>query len=230
MRFLLVSFIIIFFTFICGFVHANNNSVIDFEEISTKVEKTSLTTVEASSRNATVKVITDTGYGSGIYVTINGRNVIFTAAHVVRDSKFVMIEGINHRTSGSILYIDKENDFAVIGSRDLQDRSPVVLQPYVQDMEKLIGEKVNYSGYPNNHDLLTIRGSVAGTDDGCIIVQSYAWMGASGSGVFDSDGRLVGILTAVDVGSFRQRYQVVEAIVWVIPIRNIDMNKVKESL
>jgi len=229
MRFLSASFIIIFFTFICGFVHAGNNDVADFEEISTKVEKASLTTVEASSRNATVKVVTDIGYGSGIYVTVDGNNVIFTAGHVVKDAKWIMIEGENQRVSGSLLHIDEENDFAAIRVKDLKSRSPVVLRPYVQDMEKLIGEKVNYSGYPNKHDLLTIRGSVAGTDDGCIIIQSYAWMGASGSGVFDSTGRLIGILTAVDVGAFRQRYQVVEAIVWVIPIRNIDMNKVKES-
>ena len=146
-----------------------------------------------------------------------------TTLYTVASAKTAIIKSLH------VTNIDEENDFAAIRVKDLKSRSPVVLRPYVQDMEKLIGEKVNYSGYPNNHDLLTIRGSVAGTDDGCIIIQSYTWMGASGSGVFDSTGRLIGILTAVDVGAFRQRYQVVEAIVWVIPIRNIDMNKVKES-
>ena len=48
-------------------------------------------------------------------------------------------------------------------------------------------------------------------------------MGASGSCVFTLDGKLVGVLVAVDVGRYDGR-QIVEDIVWLTPISEIDID------
>lgn len=197
---------------------------------SVQVEKASLTRIESISRRAAVKVITSSGYGSGTYVAIGRMRAVFTAAHVVRDIEWVRISYDGKLAEARVVYRDHENDFAVLTSETIQDKTPVRLRPYDGDISGLIGERINYSGYPNRHALLTIRGSIAGIDDGCIILQSYAWMGSSGSGVFDELGRFIGIVTGVDLGSFRDSLSVVESIVWITPLRNIDMEKVKESL
>ena len=49
----------------------------------------------------------------------------------------------------------------------------------------------------------------------------FGWFGSSGSGVFDKRGRLVGIVSGIDVGNFGRRIPL-ESIVWVAPLSKID--------
>ena len=61
-------------------------------------------------------------------------------------------------------------------------------------MPKLL-DKIFYTGYPNNTGPLTLGGRIAGfSDSGFIYIDSYAWTGSSGAGVFDQDGNLIGII------------------------------------
>ncbi|HAI41388.1 MAG TPA: hypothetical protein DCM40_26380, partial [Maribacter sp.] len=53
-----------------------------------------------------------------------------------------------------------------------------------------------------------------------IILQTYGFFGSSGSVVYDSDGRIVGVLWGVDV----QRDGIHKNIIWVAPIQNLDMD------
>ena len=56
---------------------------------------------------------------------------------------------------------------------------------------------VVYTGYPNSIGPLTIQGSIMGFDpSGIMYIQSYAWSGSSGSGVFDQSGNLIGYILA----------------------------------
>ena len=50
----------------------------------------------------------------------------------------------------------------------------------------------------------------------------FGWFGSSGSVIYTDDGRIVGVLWAVDVDG--RRNQVNEDIVWVSPIQNFDMD------
>ena len=90
-----------------------------------------------------------------------------------------------------------------------------------------IGGQITYSGHPSWHSLMTYRGYVAGLEhlDGSgpqIMLNTYGWFGCSGSVIYDTKGKIVGILWGVDIER-RPDYQVQENMIWVSPIQNLDM-------
>lgn len=194
-------------------------------------ENLSLSRVESNSRGAAVKVQTHVGHGSGTYTVISGFHVVFTAAHVVDDFDKVSIVGrAGESIEGTVVYRDVENDFAAIMIEEMTTREPVSFKVRNREYTESIGDNICYTGFPNRHDLLTIRGSVAGYENGYLMVQSYTWMGASGSGVFDMRGNYIGTLVAVDLGRFRGTLQIVESVVWVVPVQNLDLAAVTQAL
>ena len=205
------------------------------EEITTEnsslIIEASLSIHETETRRSAVKVETNHGYGSGTYVLISRRRVVITAAHVVRNDSTVIVHGDQGESvSGDVIYLDVDNDFAIIKLPKLKTRKAVKFRPSSSEPNDIIGQNVFYSGYPSGHELLTIRGSVAGVERGCLLLQSYAWMGASGSGVFNNLGEFVGVLVAVDVGFFDGSAHIVESIVWIIPIRNIETRLIRRVI
>ena len=97
-----------------------------------------------------------------------------------------------------------------------------------------IGQNITYSGYPSWHSLLSFRGHVAGfethPDAGQqIILHTYGWFGCSGSVIYDPDGKIIGVLWAVDVER-RPTLQVQENIIWVSPIQNLDIDLALSAL
>jgi V8-like Glu-specific endopeptidase len=219
------------FTALLAIVPASGKEIYHGTSSEIAVELSSLTRVETKARNAAVRVKTAEGYGSGTYVIIADKRAIITAAHVVLhegkvSSKIIIHGRAGENVPGRVVYIDLDNDFAVIIVKQLSTREPIKIKKTSRSMRSLIGESITYTGFPNNHDLMTIRGSIAGSEDGFLLLQSYTWMGASGSGVFDNSGNFIGILTAVDVG-MAYYPQVVESVVWVIPLSNIEMRSVE---
>ena len=200
-------------------------------ENSALIVEASLSTYELESRRSAIRVETNHGYGSGAYVLIARRRVVITAAHVVRDDSTVIIHGdMGESVSGDVIYLDTDNDFAIIRLPKLKTRKAVRFRPASSELNNFIGQNVFYSGHPSGHELLTIRGSVAGIEKGYLLLQSYAWMGSSGAGVFNSLGEFVGVLVAVDVGFFDGSAHIVESIVWIIPIRNIENRLIRRVI
>ena len=72
-----------------------------------------------------------------------------------------------------------------------------------------------------------LAGYVYGTD---LAMHSMAWGGSSGSGVFDSDGRFVGVVSSIMVGRGFFGPQLVGTIVYIAPANLIDMRHLKENL
>ena len=93
--------------------------------------------------------------------------------------------------------------------------------------EPHVGDALAYTGFPNGTDLLTITGRVSGYRGRWVIVQSYIWMGASGSGVFDSRGRLIGVVSMVEIGNFKFP-QVIEDVGYIAKISEEDERKIRE--
>ena len=132
---------------------------------------------------------------------------------------------------GVVIYTDELNDFAILKVDKMQTRVPIKFNPADDELNMYVGWNITYTGFPAGYDLLTITGRIAGTriDGHAVIAHSFTWMGASGSGVFNSKGEYVGPLVAVGLGRF-EVLQIVEDMVWIIPATNLDWDAVSEAL
>lgn len=210
----------------------NANAVDD--DIETAVEETSAARVRRQVRNAAVEVITPMGRGSGTVFEIDGKWLVFTAAHVVNDMPVVQVAGRNGETVfGTTILTAMHVDMAIILIPEMNSRSPMRYNPAErEDIDDMVGTEVTYTGFPSHHDLLTIDGVVASEEDGNLVMHSYGWPGASGAGVFDMRGRFLGVVRAVDIGvwSYQVPPQLVEDMVWIAPSWTINKKEIKRHL
>ena len=207
-----------------GVHHGDNDKLSHHSEVVTNVHS-SLSSIEKSVRKAAVKVEReDGGYGSGTLLRIKDVLVVVTAAHVVGDFKTVSLIGQSSDVvKGSVIYRHNKRDIAfILPEKNISSRNPVQFKP-INRRKSQIGNKITYTGFPNRHNLLTIRGAIAGYDseEDVLLIQSFAWMGSSGSGVFDLSGKFIGVVSAIDVG-VAYYPQLIETMVWISPSWNVD--------
>ena len=176
---------------------------------------------ERLSRRSSVKVYHPDfgGFGSGTYAKFDDRFFILTAAHVVRGESHMLILGRDEVVPGRVVYTNDASDIAFVEVEEMNSREPIRIR---NNYDPHISDNLVYTGFPNGTDLLTITGRISGFRGQWLVVQGYTWMGASGSGVFDSRGRLVGVVSMVEVGNFH-RPQVIEDIVYVAKLSKADM-------
>ena len=196
--------------------------------------------VASQTRDASVQVhnIIRGVRGSGTYFEYDGYHIIVTAAHVVAEGGNIMMisSPSGEDMEALLLYYDSRdpNDTAVLVLRaPLESRTPMELDLYLRDPNKLIGEQTVYTGDPGHQRNMTIYGTVSSINaNGSVMLQSYAWGGASGSVVFDDRGRIVGILKAIDVNrSGVSPYpQINENVVWLSPPSSLDLTILSETL
>jgi len=189
----------------------------------------------ARTRNAAVEVHNHVlgRNGTGTYFEFKDHLIVLTAAHVVNGADLLEVRtSLGESAPALVILFDNSipNDLAVLILKDpLSTRTPMNLQ-LREHIDSLVGDEVVYTGNPGRHNQMTIFGNVSGFEsDGSIIIHSYAWAGASGSGVFDERGRLVGILRATDVNRSRlSPYpQITEDIVWLSPAHSIDLTSLE---
>jgi S1-C subfamily serine protease len=188
-----------------------------------------LSITEQRARQAAVKVrsLLKGGHGSGTYIIAYGRRVVVTAAHVVRNESVMAIDGRDGETVvGKVVFIDPGNDIAFITVPEIKTRTAVRYKPQRRYDERLMGTNITYTGFPSHHDLLTIRGYIAALEHDMLVTNMFGWFGSSGSGVFDQSGRLIGVVSGIDVGNIGFRIPL-ESIVWVAPISQLDHAMVK---
>jgi len=192
------------------------------------LEASNLSLIESQTRRAAVKVVRpfESGHGSGTYMKMHGRLVVITAAHVVEGYTTMIIEGRDdERVIGSVVYADQNTDLAIVITPRLHTRTPIPYHAKISD-RNLIGSRINYTGFPGRHDLLTIRGYVAALEREMIVANMFGWFGSSGSGVFDQHGRFLGVVSGIDVGNWMIPLPL-ESIVWVAPAWEFDSEIVK---
>jgi len=202
-----------------------------------KVEVVRATTrVANDSRGATVKVFSirprGKAFGTGTAFKYKGQTIILTAAHVIDSlDNEVIVQTDFQELPGTVVYMDSISDLAVITvSQELDVRSIPLRQ--VRERNIKIGVDVLYSGYPNDVNLLTVEGYIAGLHQrGHLYMHSYGWSGASGSAVFDTNGRLVGVLVALDVGKgLFGMPNIIEDLVIVVPIWKLNFGLLDVNL
>lgn len=193
----------------------------------------SLSSVEKKVRNAAVRVMTASGHGSGTVVTYKDITLVLTAKHVTdgRIGMDYLIATEREQRDAVLVYQSKEHDVAVL----VLNNEFRYLKPMDWKLTKGydIGMDIVYSGHPSWHKLMSFEGRIVGYEQDSVagtqlIVNTYGWFGCSGSGIYNTDGELVGILYGVDV-QYVQGIQIQENMIWVAPIKNIDIDKALDS-
>tara|TARA_Y100000592_G_scaffold24947_1_gene39101 strand:- start:924 stop:1613 length:690 start_codon:yes stop_codon:yes gene_type:complete len=172
-----------------------------------------------------------TGHGSGNYFKIGGHHFIITAAHVLADSKFFFVKDGEDYVTLQTAYIDPDLDFAILVPRvKLHSVKPINYR--VNDKHDLSGISVVYAGYPADLKKSIFNGMVSRCSTDNFIMQSFALPGASGSIVFDNNGRVLGVLSAIKVGynALSPFPQLHPALVYVTRINRFSRKSIKELL
>jgi len=203
-----------------------------FGDVLEILDASNLSLSEQRARAAAVKVrsLLQGGHGSGTYMVAHDRRVVVTAAHVVRSESVMAIDGRNGETVvGQVVFVDTENDLAFLVVPEMETRTAIRYRPLKSYDERLLGTNLTYTGFPSHHDLLTIRGYVASLEHEMVVTNMFGWFGSSGSGAFDRRGRLVGVVSGIDVGNIGvMGYRIpLESIVWVAPVSHIDHEMLK---
>jgi len=183
-----------------------------------------------------VKVVTRTGHGSGALIQHKDIQLVFTAEHVVDDphTQTYIIEKFGVKKLAILVYADGVHDIAVLYLPEkFEDFKAMKFDPSKEILR--VGSEVTFSGYPSNHQLMTVRGRVAGYEylrqSGTqIIIHTYGWFGSSGSVVFTEKGKIAGILWGVDVEYPNDWPQIIEDMMWVVPIKNLNFDKAVQTV
>ena len=195
----------------------------------------SLSSNERRIREATVKVVTPHGHGTGGLIKYRDVHLVLTANHVADGDlgETYLLATETETEWGILIYKDPLNDISLLYvPNEFRYAEPIRWRPRTELIEG--GQTINYAGYPSWHSVMSFRGHVAGfevhPDAGQqIILQTYGWFGCSGAVIYDTNGRAIGILWAVDVER-SPTFQVQENMIWVSPIQNLDMNLALSAL
>ena len=191
--------------------------------------------IQRTSRNSAVKVtnILYGGHGSGTYTKIGKHYVVITAAHVVRGNVLFAIQGENGETVvGQVVYSSTTADVAILKVPRMTSRKAASFKS-TENKDFEVADVVVYTGYPSAYELLTSVGMVAGYEPeyNAILLQGFAWPGSSGSGVFDSSGKLRGVVVAIGVEKTgKETRQLLETLVYIHALNENDINEIERIL
>jgi len=169
---------------------------------------------------------------SGTYFTFGGKHYVLTTAHGIFGQCENIVAFHFEETARCVRYakFDHERDYVIFEIEGMSTRTPIKIPHALATLAKNynILDKTYYTGYPNRVGPTTWTGNISGFDGDYLIIQSYAWPGSSGSGVFDEKGKLIGIIVAIDVGQSEYGYQVLNNSLIVVPIWHVDFDSLME--
>ena len=164
---------------------------------------------------------------TGTYFKHKDNYFILTVKHGLASltCDYIQIEADgNLHSCEEILAHDERNDYAILTVGEISGRKPIKFpndfvtkhREWIQTLSPL--ESLVYTGYPNTIGPVTLSGRVMGVSaDEYVYFNSYAWSGSSGSGVFNSKGKIMGYIVALDVGYTEYGMDVLENVILVVP-------------
>jgi S1-C subfamily serine protease len=164
-------------------------------------ERIELLTVELSGQNG------ESGTGVIVGTQEDGKGVIvLTAAHVLEGAQGISV----HFSSGEVreaelLYANREMDYALLGAAEI----PLPSQISYPDHRRTVGSDLFVVGYSGLFHYAVSHGIVSNYVGNIIRTDAQASFGSSGSGVWDPEGRLIGLVIQVyveEVESGPKRY------------------------
>jgi len=169
------------------------------------------------------------GSGSGNYFKMGKHRFIITAAHVVDDdSDIFLIEKSNVMTAAKIIYYDKDSDIAILVPQERLRHTKAI--PFRRDINNQMGEKTYHCGHPAMTGWHLSEGILTGTYSDTLMVNTFAWPGSSGSVLFNEDGRVLGVLSAIRIDAPFGIPDLIEHIVLVSNIKMLDQKILKAAL
>jgi hypothetical protein len=194
--------------------------------------------VALKSRLSAVRIVSMSPAGTGIssmsgtYFSLFDRHYVLTVMHGITGAceyTKVLVGPYYYDCLGYVSG-DSFNDYMIMEVEEIEEKKPldfftdIPWLPTADNSPALL-EPVYYTGFPNTMGPFTIRGEVMGYDalgTNHIYILSYAWMGASGSGVFNARGNLIGYVLAIDVGQTEFGVQILENVVMIGPTSQVD--------
>ena len=159
---------------------------------------TSAGSVAAPMASYSVKVVMSGSHGSGTHI---GDGYIVTAAHVVDDAKSVRIKTDNGRMRyAQVLWTSRDYDVALLRTGP---EGMMSARLSCRTLHK--GEAIRADGNPLGIEFVSSSGKISGdartatTSKTVYITDMTTVMGMSGGGVFDRNGDLVGVTSAVAI-------------------------------
>jgi S1-C subfamily serine protease len=188
------------------------------------------------SRMSTVQVLSASPSGrrtklTGTYIVARKKFYILTALHGIIgacEDTWVWSKNRGYTDCKEIVFVDYENDYAIIEIEKLPELAPVVIPgmlPPAREWKNVLGAqtKIYYTGFPNGSGLLTFDGRITGySNNELVYINSHAWTGSSGSGVFNRDGKLIGFIVALNVGQTEYGTAVLAGMMYVVPTFKVD--------
>ncbi|MCG7507047.1 S1 family peptidase [Mesorhizobium retamae] len=151
------------------------------------------------SASSVVRIETDTGLGSGVYI---GGGVVITAAHVVATSSgtIKLRSDDGDVQQGEVLWINQQYDIAAVRPANSKRFAAASLSCRTPS----VGEEITAKGNPFGLKFITMRGYVASKPSeyspswkSAFIVDVSMASGMSGGPAYDQYGKVVGINVGV---------------------------------
>ena len=172
------------------------------------------------------------GHGSGNLFHIGKHLFVITASHVVDDAVNVLIEETNgNMLAARTVYMNKASDIAIL--LPYGEFTKTKSTGYVVNKDhNLLAKKLHYYGYPDTLKGFLAVGFVSQSNYAELMMQSYGWMGCSGSIVFDMAGRAVGVVHAILIQSepIYGYPTAIESVVVVNRLYDLERNFIRERL
>lgn len=141
-----------------------------------------------STFESTVR-LENTGICSG---TVVGLRTILTAAHCLApDSTEIVVNG--NKLNIKQVIMDKTDHAFIV----FTDETPAFNKIALLSAYPNVGDDIFYWGNPDGRFQMLRRGYIASRLSDGFFVDSNTWMGDSGAGIFNTEGRLVGVVSAI---------------------------------